>query len=277
MVVRTIESIGSQDLRTLLTTIREAYGYDFTEYAEASMKRRSLYFMNSRNIKDVHELLQLLLKDEAIFEEFVRNISVTVTEMFRDPGFYSCLREKVMKRLATYPFIKIWVAGCATGEEVYSIAILLKEEGLLSRSLIYATDINQYSLHQAKEGIFPIDLMKAYTANYQKSGGQKDFSTYYVAQYNAALFDRSLRNNVVFAPHNLATDQSFNEFQLILCRNVLIYFNQELQNRVMNLFYDSLCTFGILGLGNKESLLFTDKQKCFERIDNKEKIFIKTV
>lgn len=276
MVVRAVDTIASKELQALLGTVRDVYGYDFTQYAEASLKRRSLYFMNSRGIKTVPELSSLLLQDEIVFEEFVRNLSVTVTEMFRDPTFYACLRDKVIKRLATYPFIKIWVAGCATGEEVYSIAILLKEEGLLNRSLIYATDINQHSLRLAKEGIFPMDLMKNYTANYLKSGGQKDFSEYYVAQYNAALFDKSLRNNMVFAPHNLASDQSFNEFHLILCRNVLIYFNQELQNKVLNLFYDSLCTFGILGLGNKESMLFTDKQNNFEVIDKKEKIFIKT-
>lgn len=276
MVVRAVDTIASKELQALLGTVRDVYGYDFTQYAEASLKRRSLYFMNSRGIKTVPELSSLLLQDEIVFEEFVRNLSVTVTEMFRDPTFYACLRDKVIKRLATYPFIKIWVAGCATGEEVYSIAILLKEEGLLNRSLIYATDINQHSLRLAKEGIFPMDLMKNYTANYLKSGGQKDFSEYYVAQYNAALFDKSLRNNMVFAPHNLASDQSFNEFHLILCRNVLIYFNQQLQNKVLNLFYDSLCTFGILGLGNKESMLFTDKQNNFEVIDKKEKIFIKT-
>ena len=276
MVVRTVESIDQEELRSLLITIRNIYGYDFTQYAEASLKRRLLYFINSRQIKTVQELTHLLMHDEAVFEEFVRNVSVTVTEMFRDPAFYACLRSRVIKRLATYPFIKIWVAGCATGEEVYSIAILLKEEGLLSRSLIYATDINQHSLHMAKTGIYPMDLLKAYTTNYLKSGGQKDFSEYYVAQYNAALFDKSLRDNVVFAPHNLASDQSFNEFQLILCRNVLIYFNQELQNKVMNLFYDSLCMFGILGLGNKESLLFTDKQRRFDAIDQKQKVFIKT-
>ena len=275
MVVRSVETIDSEELRALLKAIREVYGYDFTQYAEASIKRRSLFFMNSRNMRTIQDLSQALLGDDQVFEEFVRNLSVTVTEMFRDPAFYAALRSKVMKRLATYPFIKVWVAGCATGEEIYSIAILLKEEGLLNRSIIYATDINQHSLHQAKEGIFPMDLMKSYTTNYIKSGGKKDFSEYYVAQYNAALFDRSLRNNIVFAPHNLASDQSFNEFQLILCRNVLIYFNQELQNKVMNLFYDSLCSFGILGLGNKESLLFTDKQKCFDPIDQKQKIFIK--
>lgn len=276
MVIRTVETIGAEELRAMLNAVRDAYGYDFTQYAEASIKRRTLYFMNSRAVKTVTELSALLLENEAMFEEFIRNLSVTVTEMFRDPSFYACVRDKVVKRLATYPFIKVWVAGCATGEEVYSIAILLKEEGLLNRSLIYATDINQHSLRLAKDGIFPMDLMKAYTANYHKSGGQRDFSEYYVTQYNAALFDRSLRNNIVFAPHNLASDQSFNEFQLILCRNVLIYFNQDLQNKVINLFYDSLCTFGILGLGTKESMLFTDKQKYFELIDRKEKVFMKT-
>lgn len=275
MVVRTVDTIDSADLKAMLAAIREVYGYDFTQYAEASIKRRSLYFMNSRQIKTIGELSKSLLQDEILFEEFLQNLSVTVTEMFRDPAFYSSLRSKVIKRLATYPFIKVWVAGCATGEEVYSIAILLKEEGLLSRSLIYATDINQHSLQLAKTGIFPMDLMKTYTENYLKSGGKEDFSQYYVSQYNAALFDRSLRNNVVFAPHNLASDQSFNEFQLILCRNVLIYFNQQLQNKVMNLFYDSLCSFGILGLGNKESLIFTDKQKRFDAIDSRQKVFIK--
>jgi len=275
MVVRTVETIDSGELQTMLAAIRDTYGYDFTQYAEASLKRRSLYFMNSRNIRTVSELTMILLGNDAVFEEYVRNLSVTVTEMFRDPAFYASLRSKVMKRLATYPFIKIWVAGCATGEEVYSLAILLKEEELLSRSLIYATDINQHSLGLARDGIFPMSLMKSYTTNYLKAGGQKDFSEYYVAQYDAALFDRSLKSNIVFAPHNLAVDQSFNEFQLILCRNVLIYFNQELQNKVMNLFYDSLCTFGILALGTKESLLFTDKQSKFDVIDKKQKIFIK--
>lgn len=276
MVVRTIETVDSVELLAMLHAVREAYGYDFTQYAEASLKRRSIYFMNSRKITTLQELTALLLADETLFEEFIKNLSVTVTEMFRDPPFYAALRSKVIKRLATYPFIKIWIAGCATGEEVYSMAILLKEEGLLHRSLIYATDINQHSLWLAREGIFPLDLMKVYTSNYLLSGGKKDFSSYYTAQYDSALFDRNLRNNIVFAPHNLAVDQSFNEFQLILCRNVLIYFNQELQNKVINLFHNSLCTFGILGLGNKESLLFTDKQKSFDIIDKTQKIFMKT-
>ena len=202
-------------------------------------------------------------------------MSVTVTEMFRDPLFYKSLRKHIIKRLATYPFIKVWIAGCATGEEIYSIVILLQEEGLLSRSVIYATDINQKSLQVAKDGIYTVENMKSYTANYQKAGGTKSFSEYYKAKYNSVMFDKALKQNIVFAAHNLAVDKSFNEFQLIICRNVLIYFNQQLQNKVINLFYESLCPFGFLGLGNKESLLFSDARKHFEEIDNKEKIFMK--
>jgi len=277
MVIRTVETLESAELQAMLHAVREAYGYDFTQYAESSLKRRTIFFMNLRKITTLQQLTELLLAEEAVFEEFIINLSVTVTEMFRDPPFYAALRTKVIKRLATYPFIKIWIAGCATGEEVYSIAILLKEEGLLHRSLIYATDINQHSLWLAREGIFPLDLMNTYTANYLASGGRSDFQSYYTAQYDSALFARNLKDNVVFAPHNLAVDQSFNEFHLILCRNVLIYFNQKLQNRVVNLFHESLCTFGILGLGNKESLLFADKVKSFDIVDKAQKIFMKTV
>lgn len=262
-------------LTNFFGSIHQVYGYDFTDYAEASLKRRVLHYMERNRYISLQNLQQALLQDELLFEQFIRELSVTVTEMFRDPVFYRSLRDKVMKRLATYPFIKIWVAGCATGEEAYSIAILLKEAGLLSRSVIYATDINQKSLQLAASGMFPLSAMKAYTANYQKSGGQEDFSAYYTAKYDSVLFDKELRQNMVFAPHNLAVDQSFNEFQLILCRNVLIYFNQSLQNRVINLFYDSLCAFGVLCLGNKESLLFSDKRPLFEELDRKEKIYIK--
>ena len=264
------------EYKGLLESIRFVYGYDFTEYAEASVRRRIDYFMSSRNIPTVDSLKHLILADERIFEEFIQEVSVTVTEMFRDPVFYKALREQVMKRLATYPFIKVWIAGCATGEEVYSVAILLKEANLLQRSLIYATDINQKSLFTAKEGVYPAQNMKLYTTNYLQSGGLSSFSEYYSSKYNAVLFDKSLRQNMVFAPHNLAIDKAFNEFQLILCRNVMIYFNQSLQNKVINLFYESLCTFGFLCLGNKESLLFSDKQKNFEEINRREKIYLKT-
>lgn len=261
--------------RELLESIRFVYGYDFTEYAEASVRRRIDHFMVSRKITALESLGKMVLKDERLFEEFIQEVSVTVTEMFRDPGFYKSLRTQVLKRLGTYPFIKIWIAGCATGEEVYSIAILLKEAGLLNRSVIYATDINQKSLMIAKDGVYPAQNMKQYTSNYQKSGGTESFSEYYKAKYNSVLFDKSLKQNIVFSSHNLAVDKAFNEFQLIICRNVMIYFNQQLQNKVINLFYESLCSFGYLGLGNKESLLFSDKRKHFNEIDRKEKIFMK--
>lgn len=269
-------TIESNELKELLESVKSAYGYDFTDYAEASVKRRSAHFMSTRKIESIEALGKILLSEEKVFEEFICQISVTVTEMFRDPAFYKSLRENVVKRLATYPFIKIWLAGCATGEEAYSLAILLKEEGMLNRSVIYATDINQHSLQLAKKGIYPLEYMKNYTTNYLKAGGKNSFSEYYIAKYDSALFDKSLKENMVFASHNLATDNSFNEFHLILCRNVLIYFNQQLQNKVINLFYDSLCPFGFLGLGNKESLLFTNKRENFTELDKRERIFMKS-
>jgi chemotaxis protein methyltransferase CheR len=263
------------ELRELLESIRFIYGYDFTEYAELSLKRRISHFMISNKIGSMSALGKALLKEEALFEQFIQEITVNVTEMFRNPRFYSSLRKNIVKRLATYPFIRIWIAGSSTGEEIYSVAILLKEEGLLERSVIYATDIDQKALQSAREGIYSMRNMDHYAKSYMESGGKKDLSDYYTAKYDAVLLDRSLKQNIVFAVHNLTVDKSFNEFQLILCRNVLIYFNQSLQNKVLNLFYESLCPFGYLGLGNKESLLFTDRRKNFEEVDSKEKIFIK--
>jgi len=265
--------INRDELIALLNSIQIKYGYDFTEYAEASVIRRIVHFMNSNNISLVHQLEKKLIQNENFFAHFIQEFTVNVTEMFRDPVFYKSLRENIVVRLATYPFIKIWIAGCSTGEEVYSLAILLKEEGLLERAVIYATDINQKCLQAAKEGVFPIDRMKSYTTNYQKSGGKKSFSDYYIAKYDSVLLDKSLRQNIVFSIHNLAVDKSFNEFQLILCRNVLIYFNQHLQNKVINLFYESLCPFGFLALGNKESLLFSERKNNFADVDRKERIF----
>jgi len=266
---------SQEELKYFLDSIKFMYGYDFTEYAEASVKRRIINFMNIHKVFSLQDLNKILLKDESMFETFIQELSVTVTEMYRDPSFYKSLRENVMSRLATYPVIKIWIAGCATGEEVYSIAILLKEEGLLERSIIYATDINQKSILIAKDGLYTVDNMKAYTNNYNASGGKSSLSDYYISKYNSVLFDKNLRQNIVFSPHNLTADKSFNEFQLVVCRNVLIYFNQQLQNRVINLFHESLCSFGFLALGNKESLLFTDKKSSFEDIDKKERIFMK--
>jgi chemotaxis protein methyltransferase CheR len=266
--------ISSDELQEFLAQIRNRYGYDFTGYSEASLKRRIAHFMSKNAINSVTTLGDLLVQ-ESRFELFVQEISVTVTEMFRDPIFFKVLREKVIPRLATYPMIRVWVAGCATGEEVYSMAILLKEENLLDRCIIYATDINRKSLQIAKEGIYSLGNLKLYTSNYMKAGGKEPFSKYYKAKYDSALFDKSLRQNVVFAPHNLAIDRAFNEFQLITCRNVLIYFNQSLQSQVIDLFYESLCPFGFLGMGTKESLLFTEKKTRFQDVDSKMKVFIK--
>ena len=267
--------IGEIELNDFLEAVHTRYGYDFTDYAPASVKRRIVHFMGGTRFSSLEVLKKQLLEDEHFFEQFVREISVTVTEMFRDPTYYKSLRDNVMKRLATYPVIKIWVAGCATGEEAYSMAIMLKEENLLHRSIIYATDINQRSLGIAKNATYPLEYMKLYTSNYIQAGGTQAFSEYYTAKYDSALFDKSLQMHIVFSPHNLVTDRMFNEFQLITCRNVLIYFNQALQNKVINLFYESLCPFGFMGLGNRESLLFTDKKDCFEETDKNERIFMK--
>ena len=265
-------NFDNQEFKDLLESIRFVYGYDFTDYAEASVKRRIDQFMKTRKITALEKLGKMILQDERLFEEFVQELSVTVTEMFRDPFFYKSLKENVLKRLATYPFIKVWIAGCATGEEIYSVAILLQEEGLLNRSVIYATDINQKSLQIAKEGIYPVENIKAYTDNYQKAAGARAFSEYYKSKYNSVMFDKSLKQNIVFAAHNLAVDRSFNEFQLIICRNVLIYFNQQLQNKVISLFYDSLCPFGFLGLGNKDRILSEKRRNIQERKNIYEKI-----
>lgn len=273
--VETLEEIDSEEFRAFLEEIKNRYDYDFTDYAESSLLRRTKHFMEARNIFELEALSGMLRKDEGVFEEFVQGLSVTVTEMFRDPSFYKVLRDVVMKRLATYPFIKIWLAGCATGEEVYSMAILLKEENLLERTLIYATDINQRSLDIARLGTYSVREMKTFTANYFASGGTQEFSEYYQSKYNAVSFDKNLRRNVVFSAHNLTSDKSFNEFELIICRNVIMYFNQNLQTRVLNLFDESLCHFGFLGLGDKESLLFSDLTHRYEAVSKKEKIYMK--
>jgi chemotaxis protein methyltransferase CheR len=259
----------------LFETIRLKYGYDFTEYALSSVSRRVSRFMELKSINAIPELHDLLLTNSEEFEEFVQYLSVTVTEMFRDPLFFQSLRENVIRQLDSYPMIRIWIAGCATGQEVYSVAIMLLEEGLLDRSIIYATDINQQSLDVARKGIYPLSNMKTYVHNYLESGGKQEFSQYYTAHHGGVVFDRKLIDNVVFSAHNLATDGSFNEFQLIICRNVLMYFNPKLQDKAVRLFYNSLCPFGYLGLGNKESMLFSSYRDFFQHIDRKEKIFRK--
>ena len=216
-----------------------------------------------------------VVHDELYFNHFLEEVTVNVTEMFRDPIFFKSLRENVLPHLKTYPLIRIWHAGCSTGEEVYSLAILLKEEGLLERTLLYATDINQHVLEAAQSGAFSIESMTEYTRNYIKSGGKKDFSSYYSAKYGKAIFSSELKNRMVFSTHNLVTDQSFNEFNLIVCRNVLIYFNPLLQNKVVNLFNDSLSESGHLALGSKESIRFTTIESNFKNVDIKQKIWQK--
>jgi chemotaxis protein methyltransferase CheR len=229
--------------------------------------------MHASGLTTFNELKYDLSKNKATFEYFLEQVSVNVTEMFRDPEFFRELKEQVFPRLATYPLIRIWHAGCATGEEVYSMAILLHEAGLLQRTRIYATDINPVNIEKAKKGIMTLQGIKDYTANYIKAGGIKEFSGYYTALYNNALIGKDLRENILFSQHNLVTDQVFNEFQLVCCRNVMIYFNKTLQNKVMHLLHDSLAPLGYLALGPKESLLFTEIGDRFEVVSAASKIF----
>lgn len=257
----------------LLNMIRNKYDYDFSKYSKASMLRRISRFIINKNIRDLGELNEKVFKDKSFFETFLQEITVNVTEMFRDPSFYLALRSKVVPYLKTYPSLKLWDAGCSTGEETYSLAILLKEETLFNKTRIYATDINQKVLNTAKDGIYPIAYMKDYSRNYLNAGGHGSLSDYYFANYNNAILNNELSRNLVFSIHNLAQDGSFNEFNLIVCRNVLIYFQKELQEKVLGLFLESLPMFGFLALGNKESIRFTKIQNHFEVIDDKEKIY----
>jgi len=263
------------ELQLLLQAIYLKYGYDFRNYAKASVKRRVHHRLNKDKLSSISAIQHKVLYDENFFNTLLMDLSINVTEMFRDPEFYLALREKVMPMLHNAPFLKIWHAGCSTGEEVYSMAILLKEEGLYNRTQIYATDMNEVVLQKAKEGIFAINRLKQYTINYQKAGGQESFSDYYSARYDNAVMEKSLKENVLFADHNLATDGVFGEMNMIVCRNVLIYFDRNLQNRVLGLFLESLRDGGILCLGAKESINFLKHADAFEEVSKKEKIYLK--
>ena len=252
--------------------ILEDYGYDFSAYAKASLRRRIERLMALDKFLSFAEFRYRIKADADYLSRFVEQITVNVTEMFRDPGFYKALRTKVLPILATYPHIRIWHAGCATGEEVYSMAILLKEEGLLDKTLLYATDINPEVLETARKGIYKLNTMKQYSGNYIASGGKSDFSDYYTAHYDHAQLDTSLIRRAIFSTHNLVSDSSFNEFQLILCRNVLIYFEKELQDKVCRLFDASLDHLGYLALGAKETLRFTDIARNYTQLEG-EKIW----
>ena len=265
------------EIDLILEAIFNKYGYDFRNYSKAHVKRRLLNRLITSNLKSISEMQHKVLREPDFFEIMLRDLSINVTEMFRDPSFYKALRKEVIPVLKTYPFIKIWHAGCSTGEEVYSFAVLLKEEGLYDRAQIYATDFNHDVLDIAKKGIYPIDRIKEFTANYQAAGGTQSFSDYYMANYNSVIFDQSLKKNLVFAEHNLVTDSVFAEVNLVICRNVLIYFNKDLQNRVIDLFYDSLNNGGYLALGSKETIQFTSKADKFDTINAKEKIYKKKI
>lgn len=261
------------EIELLLDGVHRLYGYDFRNYALPSLKRRIWHHVHAENVLTISALQEKVLHDRACFERFVYSLSIPVTEMFRDPGLFLTFRQKVVPLLRTYPYIRIWHAGCSTGEEVYSMAILLHEEGLYDKARIYATDMNERSLQQAKEGVYDISRMKQYTKNYLEAGGTRAFSEYYTAKYNSVMLQPYLRKNIIFAEHNLATDTSFNEFNVIFCRNVMIYFNDELRDHVHGLFHESLSRFGILVLGSKESIHFTKYSDCYESLDRVEKIY----
>lgn len=266
--------IQYEELDLLLNDLFTRYGYDFTEYSKASLHRRVQRLFTLDNFPSFAEFRYRLQNDSHYFRRFVEEITVNVTEMLRDPGFYRTLRTTILPILATYPFIRIWHAGCSTGEEVYSMAILLKEAGLLHKALLYGTDINPLVIEKARKGIFPVSQMQKYSENYIQSGGVQDFSSYYTANYHLAKFDSSLAGKMIFSTHNLVSDSSFNEFQLILCRNVLIYFERELQAKVFKLFDYSLENFGYLALGSKESLRFSPIADRYRQV-GREKIWRK--
>jgi chemotaxis protein methyltransferase CheR len=266
-------SLEDIEIKLLLEGIYQYYGYDYRNYALSSLKRRIHNFMRWEGLSNISALQERLFHEPDCIARFLESVTVNVTSMFRDPSFYLAFRNHVIPLLRTYPFIRIWDAGCSTGEEVYSLAIILQEEKIYHRCRIYATDTNKSVLQTAKSGIYPLKKMQEYTQLYLQTGGKCSFSEYYTAAYDSAIFQNSLRENVIFAQHNLVSDSSFNEFNVILCRNVLIYFNKILQKQVHHLFYHSLCTFGILGLGRQESLKFTSYEDYYQEIVKGEKLY----
>ena len=257
----------------LLEAIYQHYGFDFRGYALGSLKRRLWRRAYAEKVETMSALQDRVLHDPAVMERLLLDLSINVTSMFRDPTFYKAMRETVVPLLRTYPYIRIWNAGCSTGEETYSLAILLREEGLADRTRIYATDINEGVLRQAKDGFFPLDRMRDFTRDYIRGGGTASFSDYYKVYGEKVRFDPSLVDSVVFAQHNLVSDGRFNEFHLVVCRNVLIYFDRALQDRVHDLFYDSLIRFGMLALGHKESIRFTTHAEDYVELDPTEKLY----
>lgn len=265
--------IEDLEIRLLLEAIYSLYGYDFRQYSKASMRRRILHCLGLSGMKTITEMTGRVLRDRQFFVSLLNDMTVNVTEMFRDPQFYRRFREEVVPVLKTFPFIKIWHAGCSTGEEIYSMAVLLEEEGLYERTMMYATDIDKNVLATAKKGIYSISAIKQYGDNYIQAGGKSSLSDYYTCKYESVIMDQRLKRNIVFADHDLATDQVFGEMNVIVCRNVLIYFDRQLQERVFKLFHDSLDLGGFLCLGTKESLKFANGDHDFEAVDAEMKIF----
>ncbi len=266
-------ALHTEDLDEIINILFHRYGYDFSNYTKASLLRRVNRFVSEIKAKSVYDLKFRLLNDGDVFKQFLQEVTVNVTELFRDPMYYKAIRENVLPLLASYPIIKIWHAGCSTGEEVFSMCILLHEAGLLNRTRMYATDINPINLAKAKNGIIPLVNMKEYTTNYIKSGGTEAFSDYYSARYNHAIINEALRKTIIFSQHNLVSDSVFNEFQFISCRNVMIYFDRTLQERVLKLFHDSLSPLGFLGLGFKETLLFSELNEEYTIVNKVAKIY----
>lgn len=265
------------EIQLLLEAIFLRYGYDFRNYSKAHIKRRILHRLGMSMLSSVTQLQDRILRERAFFVEFLDDLSINVTEMFRDPEFYKSLRENIIPKLRTYAYFKIWHAGCSTGEEVFSLSILLKEEGLLDRCQVYATDFNRNVLETAREGVYQKSDIEQYEMNYRLSGGSKKLSDYYKSRYGSVIFDKELSSKIVFADHNLVTDNVFADVNLILCRNVLIYFEKELQDKVIGLFYDSLIPSGILCLGTKESIKFSRHGNLFEIVDEKQRIYKKKI
>lgn len=262
--------IKDHEIDILLEDIYRDYGYDFLQYSRASMKRRINRLMTNDRLASFAELRFVLKDNPAFLQHFVEEITVNLTEMFRDPLFFRQLREEILPQLGTYPLIRVWIAGCSTGEEAYSMSILLKEANLYHKSLIYATDINPRVLDIARNGVYPLSQIKSFSENYIESGGKQDFSKYYTANYEWAKFDADLKQKMILSTHNLVSDTSFNSFQLILCRNVLIYFNKDLQERVFKLFDASLENLGYLALGSKETIRFSGIQHNFTAIGDQK-------
>ncbi|MTT31761.1 protein-glutamate O-methyltransferase CheR, partial [Terrilactibacillus sp. BCM23-1] len=263
------------EIDLLLEGIYRVSGFDFRQYTRSSISRRISNRMKIDQIPTISRMLEKVIHDPVFLEKLLNDFSINVTEMFRNPSFFKAFRKKIIPRLRNHSEIRIWHAGCATGEEVFSMAILLQEEGLMEKTVIYATDMNEHVLEKAAQGVFPINKMQAYTKNYMMAGGTQAFSEYYLTDQQFAYFHSSLLKNIIFAQHNLVTDQSFNEFHVIICRNVLIYFTPTLQNKVQNLFYESLSKDGFLGLGDKETLRFADVMQNYQVIAEKERIYQK--